>query len=123
MHLAINDSDLAEAGRLLALAVRDAGGRALLVGGSIRDARLGLPVQDLDFEVYGLDPDRLQSVLAEHFELDLVGRSFGVLKIRHLAIDVALPRRESKRGLGHRSPSAFWIKVLALWANLCVRAC
>lgn len=85
--------------------VRDvdaAGGRALLVGGSVRDALLGTPVDDLDLEVYGLDVERLQSLLLERFEIDIVGRSFGVLKIRHLPIDVALPRRESKRGRGHR---------------------
>jgi len=31
-----------------------------------------------------------------------VGESFGVIRLRNLPIDVSLPRRESKRGLGHR---------------------
>lgn len=102
MQFDVPEPALAEAGLELARRVRAAGGRALLVGGSVRDALLGLPVTDLDFEVYGLAPERLQATLEEAFELDLVGRSFGVLKVRHLAIDVALPRRESKRGPGHR---------------------
>ena len=59
MRLHIEDPALAEAGRVLAHAVRSAGGRAILVGGSVRDAQLGLPIQDLDFEVFDLSPDRL----------------------------------------------------------------
>ena len=96
------DSELHQAMAHLCEDVREAGGRALLVGGSVRDSMLGLPVKDLDLEVYGLDPDRLLSTLDQRFDLDLVGRSFGVIKIKHLDIDVALPRRESKRGLGHK---------------------
>jgi tRNA nucleotidyltransferase (CCA-adding enzyme) len=34
--------------------------------------------------------------------LDLVGLSFGVLKIHGYDIDVSLPRRESKQGAGHK---------------------
>lgn len=73
-----------------------------MVGGSVRDGLLGLPALDLDLEVYGIEPEPLRALLQESFALDLVGRSFGVLKLRGLAIDVAIPRRESKRGLGHR---------------------
>ncbi|MCP4659257.1 MAG: polynucleotide adenylyltransferase [bacterium] len=98
----IADPQLRHAQEAICRKVAAAGGRALLVGGSVRDALVGLAAEDLDFEVYGLEPERLRALLAEEFPLDLVGRSFGVLKIRHLAIDVAIPRRESKRGLGHR---------------------
>lgn len=82
--------------------VAEAGGRAWLVGGTVRDAVLGLDQRDLDVEVFGLPVDRLRQVLGQEFELDLVGQSFGILKLRHLPIDVGLPRRESKAGLGHR---------------------
>jgi len=92
-----------EAVRELARQVRSAGGRALLVGGCVRDGLLGTAVDDLDVEVFGLAADRLRELLAERFELDLVGASFGILKLRHLNVDVALPRRETKLGLGHRS--------------------
>lgn len=83
--------------------VRDAGGRALLVGGCVRDGLLGGDPKDFDLEVYGLSPERLKATLAPAFALDLVGASFGVLKLKGHAIDVALPRRETKLGLGHRA--------------------
>ncbi len=81
---------------------REAGGRALLVGGSVRDGLLGASVKDVDLEVFGLSPDTLKRELSRRFELDLVGQSFGVIKLHHLNVDVSLPRRESKRGLGHK---------------------
>ncbi len=82
--------------------IRSAGGKATLVGGCVRDALLGLPATDLDVEVYGIEARALVELLSAHFELDLVGESFGVVRLRDLPIDVSLPRRESKRGLGHR---------------------
>ena len=87
----------------IARIVRSAGGRALLVGGCVRDSLLGRRnVKDYDIEVFGLAPERLQGLLGERFRLDLVGLSFGVLKIHGHEIDVSLPRRESKRGIGHK---------------------
>jgi tRNA nucleotidyltransferase/poly(A) polymerase len=44
-------------------AVREAGGRAMLVGGSVRDLLLGIQSKDFDLEVYGVAPDRLRSIL------------------------------------------------------------
>lgn len=82
--------------------VRGAGGRAWLVGGTVRDCALGLTPGDADLEVFGLDPERLRGLLAEAHALDLVGRSFGILKLKDWPIDVGVPRRESKIGLGHR---------------------
>lgn len=84
-------------------AVGDAGGRAYVVGGCVRDSVAGLPSSDLDIEVHGIDAQELEELLARHFAVDLVGKSFGVIKIKGLPIDVALPRRESKAGLGHRA--------------------
>ncbi len=91
----------------IASAIRDAGGRALMVGGAVRDMILGAEAKDIDLEVYGLAPDRLISVLERDFALDLVGISFGVLKVHGCDIDIALPRRESKRGIGHKGFEIF----------------
>ncbi len=102
MKLEIIDPDLRAAQERITRKVNAAGGRALLVGGSVRDALLGRAAKDLDFEIYGLEPEALRSLLGEDFGLDLVGRAFGVLKVRGLPIDVGIPRRESKRGLGHK---------------------
>jgi tRNA nucleotidyltransferase (CCA-adding enzyme) len=63
---------------------------------------LGIAAKDLDIEVYGIEPAELVPLLAEHFRLDLVGQAFGVLKLHDYAIDISIPRRESKAGLGHK---------------------
>jgi len=87
----------------IATCVREAGGRALMVGGSVRDLLDGAAaVKDVDIEVFGLAPERLQDLLAASYRFDPCGLSFGVLKIKGLDIDVSLPRRESKRGIGHK---------------------
>jgi tRNA nucleotidyltransferase (CCA-adding enzyme) len=92
--------DLLGRARAIAAAVREAGGRAMVVGGFVRDRVLGLESKDLDLEVYGLSSDRLQVLLARFGPVETVGESFTVYKIG--AIDVALPRRESKVAPGHR---------------------
>ena len=87
----------------IARIVRNAGGRAFLVGGCVRDQLLSKSdVKDFDIEVFGLAPDVLREALEKRFRLDLVGLSFGVLKIHGHDIDVSLPRRESKQGTGHK---------------------
>ncbi len=92
-----------EAVREVAEVVKAEGGRALLVGGCVRDALLGGHPKDIDLECFGIAPDRLKAVLAKRFDLDLVGVSFGVIKLCHLDVDIAIPRRETKLGLGHRA--------------------
>lgn len=84
--------------------LRSAGGRPLLVGGCVRDWQLGLEPKDFDVEVYGLDYDAMGRALAPFGPTDVVGRSFGVLKVRleGAEYDFSLPRRESKTGAGHR---------------------
>jgi tRNA nucleotidyltransferase (CCA-adding enzyme) len=93
--------------RRLLDSLRAAGGRPLLVGGVVRDALLGLPVKDFDLEVYGLPAEELERVLAPAGRVDAVGQAFTVYKVSGLpgleaAVDVSLPRRDSKVGPGHR---------------------
>lgn len=85
----------------IARAVREAGGRALIVGGWVRDRLLGLDSKDIDLEVYGLAADRLRDLLQRIDRVNAAGESFTVYKIA--GIDVSLPRRESKTGRGHRA--------------------
>lgn len=82
--------------------VSAAGGRPLLVGGCVRDALRGARPKDIDIEVYGLAAPALKQALAKKFSVISVGQSFGVFKLKGHDIDVGLPRRESKRGTGHR---------------------
>lgn len=86
----------------IARAVERAGGRALLVGGYVRDRLLDLEAKDVDVEVFGLEIDALESVLASFGRVLRVGRSFGVLRLPHLDVDFSLPRRDSKVAPGHR---------------------
>ncbi|MDA9317252.1 HD domain-containing protein [Puniceicoccaceae bacterium] len=90
-----------EAALKVAEILRDANGRALLVGGCVRDGLLRIPAKDIDIEVYGLDADAVEAALTPHFKLDTVGRAFGVFILKGLDIDIALPRRESKTGPKH----------------------
>ncbi len=92
----------------VAEAVREAGGRGLLVGGFVRDRLLGLAEKDADVEVFGLPAPELEALLARLGRVDAVGRSFGVLKVLvafpegPVPLDVSLPRTESKTGRGHK---------------------
>jgi tRNA nucleotidyltransferase (CCA-adding enzyme) len=90
----------------LAKTVRDAGGRALLVGGCVRDALMGKQPKDWDVEVYGVEPARLREVLDKLGPVNVVGEAFTVYKLGS-DLDVGLPRRERKTGRGHR---AFFIE-------------
>jgi tRNA nucleotidyltransferase (CCA-adding enzyme) len=92
--------------RLLA-ALRAASGTPYVVGGAVRDSLLRLPIKDFDVEVFGLSAERLQPILAEHGRVDAVGQAFRVYKLSGVegvegAVDVALPRRDSKVAPGHR---------------------
>jgi tRNA nucleotidyltransferase (CCA-adding enzyme) len=94
--------------RDIASAVRAKGGRALVVGGWVRDRLRGTLAKDLDLEVFGLPQDQLLALLAPFGRVEAVGQSFPVYKVVREApgragdIDVALPRRESKIGRGHK---------------------
>ena len=81
-----------------------AGGRPVIVGGSVRDALLGTPSNDVDVECYSLSYRDLTEALADLGRVDLVGASFGVLKYTTdtLSVDISLPRRDNKVGVGHR---------------------
>lgn len=97
------DPSSRDAVRRVADAIRAAGGRTLLVGGCVRDALLGVVPKDLDIEAYGIGADVLERLLRRAgFGVVTVGRAFGVFKLQHEGIDVALPRRESKSGTGHK---------------------
>jgi tRNA nucleotidyltransferase (CCA-adding enzyme) len=90
--------------RAMLEAVRRAG-RPRLVGGGVRDWLLGLASNDFDIEVAGIDFEGLRRALSAFGPTDVVGRSFGVVKVRGAGgseYDFSLPRRESKTGAGHR---------------------
>lgn len=84
------------------------------VGGVVRD-RIISPVladKDTDYLVTGIPLDDLCTVLKDYGKVDLVGKSFGVIKFtpnkrfstneKIPAFDLALPRKEYSTGVGHR---------------------
>lgn len=110
-----NVSTTLDVARRVAAAVREAGGRALIVGGWVRDRLRGEPTNDIDMEVFAVPQDELRLLLVQFGRVEAVGQSFAVYKLaprvdRHgavaqgfsPAIDIALPRRDSKTGRGHR---------------------
>src|SRR5438132_4702191 len=86
--------------RAVATKIRNAGGRALIVGGWVRDRVMGRESKDIDLEVFGVEAGRLRTILESFGRVETVGESFQVYKLGD--IDVSLPRRESKAGRGHR---------------------
>ena len=79
--------------------------RAYLVGGCVRDWLLGIPHKDYDIEVFGLSYEELAGALSRWGKVDLVGRSFGVVKLTmpsRQIYDFSIPRRDSKVAPGHK---------------------
>src|SRR5688572_10151929 len=78
---------------------------AYLVGGCVRDALLRLPQKDFDIEVFGTSYEQLTKALERWGKIDLVGRSFGVVKLTApigSVYDFTVPRRDSKIAPGHK---------------------
>jgi len=98
--LAVNE--IPEKVTRLAELIRHAGGRALLVGGCVRDPLMGLEPKDWDVEVYNVEPETLRTLLNDFGPVNVVGESFTVYKLGR-DLDVSLPRRERKSGRGHRA--------------------
>ena len=84
-------------------------GKIFEVGGAVRDSLLNMPLdKDRDYLVTGIEFDKLTRILNRHGRVDLVGKSFGVIKFtqfskeRQKTFDIALPRSEHSTGLGHK---------------------
>ncbi len=81
------------------------GGNAIIVGGSVRDHFLGIEAKDFDIEVFGLESlEVLEEILKGFGRVELVGKSFGVLKFIHKGetYDFSFPRFDEKVGAGHK---------------------
>ncbi len=85
-------------------AIVRAGGEPYKVGGCVRDKQLGLPSKDVDVEVFGLSAGSLCDLLHIFGKVNMVGESFGVIKLTTETdeFDFSLPRRENKTGRGYK---------------------
>lgn len=104
-------------------------GKLFLVGGSVRD-RLIHPdnePKDADLLVTGISLEELTGILEPFGRVDLVGRSFGVLKFtphpsslapEPLTLDISLPRKEASTGVGHKEFAVDFDPFLPVEADL-----
>ena len=93
---------LAQVGKDLSRLVDQAGGRLIMVGGSVRDLLGKISPQELDLEVQGVTLPKIKVILEKKYRLDEVGKAFGVIRLKGLPVEIALPRTELKTGQGHK---------------------
>ena len=88
----------------LAEIIKSKGGKALLVGGSVRDFVVGKIPKDFDIEIYGLRAEEIETIVKDLGKVSEVGKAFGILKlfIGNVDLDISLPRKDSKVGDSHR---------------------
>ncbi|MGB8958226.1 MAG: hypothetical protein WCC00_04350, partial [Candidatus Aminicenantales bacterium] len=87
-----------------ALFVRLFGGDVYAVGGFVRDLILGRPSAEVDLLVARHPLEAIVRKLEKHGRVDLVGRSFGIIKFTKggRTTDIALPRVDRAGGEGPR---------------------
>ena len=93
--------------REIAREVEKKGGRTYYVGGYVRDRVLGIENKDVDIEVHGVEAPALEEILDSLGERTQMGASFGVYGLKHLDLDIAMPRKEEATGRGHRDFAVF----------------
>jgi tRNA nucleotidyltransferase (CCA-adding enzyme) len=97
----MNTTEL-ETAKKIATEVAARGGRAYFVGGCVRDELLGIESKDIDIEVHRIAPEALEEILDGVGTRAEFGKSFGVYSVKGTHIDIAMPRKESATGRGHR---------------------
>lgn len=93
--------------REVARLVAARGGRAYYVGGFVRDALIQKENKDVDIEVHGISPKCLEKILDSLGERIAMGESFGIFGLKGYSLDIAMPRKEEARGLGHKDFDVF----------------
>lgn len=105
-HVCTMDVPLDEPTKKLIEKLSNSGLDPVIIGGSVRDVVSGSIPKDIDIEVYGDSIDGIaQTLRKQGYQVDEVGKSFGVLKIGQkdgLDVDISVPRRDSLTGEGHR---------------------
>ena len=85
--------------------------KPIIIGGYVRDFLLQKESKDIDIELYGISSfSKLEELLEEFGDVNSVGKSFGVCKLRvdDLDLDFSFPRIDSKIDSGHKG---FEVKV------------
>lgn len=82
--------------------VAEKGGSTYYIGGCVRDRIQKKEIKDIDIEVHGIFPDQLEKILDSIGERISIGESFGIYSVKGYSLDIAMPRKEKNRGVGHR---------------------
>ncbi|WP_363322780.1 CCA tRNA nucleotidyltransferase [Aliarcobacter butzleri] len=85
--------------------LQELGSKPILVGGCVRDSFLNKKIKDYDVEIFNFDSlEILEKSLKKFGNVNLVGKSFGVLtlKIDEYDFDFSFPRIEKKVGNSHQ---------------------
>ena len=99
-------------------------GELYLVGGVVRDRLINpkIKVKDFDYLVTGIPMNELINLLRGYGKVNLVGKSFGIIKFRlkgkDTTFDIALPREEYSLGTGHRDFKVTYDHNLDIAADL-----
>jgi tRNA nucleotidyltransferase/poly(A) polymerase len=98
-----------------ALFVRLFGKNVYAVGGYVRDLVMGTPSEEeeVDLLIVRTPLDEIIRRITPHGRVDLVGRSFGIVKFttRKKTYDIALPRRDTPREQERRRHRDFFISA------------
>ncbi|OQA89751.1 MAG: Multifunctional CCA protein [Elusimicrobia bacterium ADurb.Bin231] len=99
-------------------------GELYLVGGVVRDGLINRKIEekDIDYLASGISMKELIKLLRSYGKVNLVGRSFGVIKFKPnkkcISVDIALPRKEYSTGLGHRDFKVTYDHMLDIASDL-----
>lgn len=115
-----NANDIALA-KDIARAVDECGGTAYYVGGFVRDRLMGKENKDIDIEIHGIYPAKLEEILDGIGKRISVGESFGIYSIKGCSLDIAMPRKEKLRGKGHRDFDVFVDPFVGVRSAACRR--
>ena len=96
-----------EMARAVAEQVARQGGRTFFVGGFVRDRLLNRENKDVDIEVHGVSPKCLEEILDNLGQRLTIGESFGIFNLKGYSLDIAMPRKEQLRGMGHKDFDIF----------------
>jgi len=79
--------------------------KIILIGGYVRDFLLNIRSKDIDIELFNIKSfTLLEEILKEFGDVNSVGKSFGVCKLKYCGVEVdfSLPRTDSKHTKGHK---------------------
>ncbi|MBQ7961965.1 MAG: HD domain-containing protein [Clostridia bacterium] len=87
--------------------VSEYNGSTYYVGGFVRDELLNKSNKDIDIEIHGITPSAAEEILDSVGTRIAIGESFGIYNLAGYTIDIAMPRKETAIGTGHKDFDIF----------------